>query len=512
MQTQTHNGSTLELVWALWRRRKWLAIVASAAGFLAVASLVYALPDLYRASSTVLVKQEEVSEEFVRSSVADQLESRLHTVGERILSRARLQELINRFGLYPELGKRASSEMLIERMRRDIHIEQEEVRQRWGRGAIVAFTLSYQGWDPRTVAKVTNTLASMYIEENEKLRESQAIATKEFLEKRLEEIKKDLNAQEQRIATFKERHAGELPDQQQANMAALERLNSQLHLNNENQRRARERRARLLDQLHAASASDSSGSSNGTAEQVAELKEDLAQLRTRFSERYPDVVQLKAEIAALENQQATSDGMDASQRIEEDLNAVESELEALKEEEQRLRESIANYEQRIEKAPKLEQRLQSLKRDYEMIKERHSSLLERYQDAQLAEAVERQRGEQFQVLDSAIVPSAPVAPQRVRLLLMGLILSFAVAGGFVVLVEQIDTSFHTVEELHAFTSVPILATIPRIVTRADVWRRRLRHCVVILAVALGLVLVVWGGYRLGDGNEHLVWMLALRSA
>lgn len=512
MHTQTSNSSTIELAWALWRRRKWLAIVVSTAGFLATASLVYALPDLYRASSTVLVKQKEVSEKFVRSSVADQLESRLHAVGERILSRSRLQELIDRFGLYPELRKRASSETLIEHMRRDIHLEQEEVRQQWGRGGIVAFTLSYQGWDPGTVAKVTNTLTSMYIEENEKLRESQAIATKEFLEIRLEEVKRDLHAQEQRIAKFKQRHAGELPEQQQVNMAALERLNSQLHLNNENQRRAKERRERLLDQLHAVSGSGSSGSTNGTAGQVAELKEDLAQLRTRFSERYPDVVQLKAEIAALEHQNTTSDGGGASRRIEKDLNSVESELEALKEEEEQLRESIANYEQRIEKAPKLEQRLQSLKRDYEMIKERHSSLLERYQDAQLAEAVERQKGEQFQVLDAAIAPSAPVAPQRLRLLLMGLILSFAVAGGFVVLAEQIDTSFHTVEELHAFTSVPILTAIPRIVTRADVWRRRFHRCFVILAVALGLALVVWGGYRLGNGNEHLVWMLAQRSA
>lgn len=504
MQNQAHNGTTFELAWALWRRRKWLAIVVSATVFSAMASLVMALPDLYRASATVLVEQEEVSEEFVRSSVADALESRLHAVGERILSRARLQELIERFDLYPDLRKRASPESVIERMRHDIHLEREEVRQQWGRGATVEFTLSYQGWEPQTAAEVTNTLASLHVEENEKIRKRQAVATKEFLGERLEEVEQKLHEQEQKISEFKNRHIGELPEQQEANLAALERFNAQLRINNEDQRRARERREELVEKLRTGSESEGS---NGLAGRVAELKEEMAQLRTRFSDKYPDVVQLKAEIAALERQQE-SDGAAGSGRVEGNLAEVESRIEELKEEEARLREAIAKYERRIERVPKLERELETLTRDYEIIKERHSSLLERYQDAEVAEALEQQQGQQFRILDSAIPPSAPAEPNRLRLMLMGLMLSLAIAAGIVVLAEQIDTSFHSVQELRAFTNVPILAAIPRIVTTADVWRRRLRHSAMILSIVFGLALLVWASYHFGRGNEQLVWLLA----
>src|ERR1043166_395858 len=126
-------------------------------------------------------------------------------------------------------------------MREDIKLELKGVDVKGERRATVAFTISYRGSDPRTVALVTNTLASFYIEENLKVRERQATGTAEFLRVQLDETKKRLDVQERQVSEFKRRHLGELPQQMEPNLATIERLHSQLRLNADNQTRAMER-------------------------------------------------------------------------------------------------------------------------------------------------------------------------------------------------------------------------------------------------------------------------------
>jgi polysaccharide chain length determinant protein (PEP-CTERM system associated) len=512
MQSRT-QGSALELTWRLLGRRKWLATLVFFAAFSAAVSLVMGLPDIYRASATVLVNQEQVSETFARSSVTGEIEPRLHAVSQEILSRVRLQDLIARFDLYPKLRERSPPEALIERMRRDIRLERKQVEQQWGRGVTVAFTLSYQGWEPQTVAQVTNTLASFYVEENEKIRERQAAGTTELLKEQLEDVKTKLEAQERRVNEFKDRHIGELPEQQEANLATLERLNAQLRLNSENQIRAMERREKLREQSAGPGAPRAGGGADRTGDRLARLRQELAELRARFSDKYPDIVRVKSEIAALERGLERANEADMEEPPLRARNpGSRDELEALKQEEQNLRETIAMYQRRVENSPKREQDLQILTRDHVSIKELYASLLKRYEEARLAETLERQKGGQFRVLDSAIPPKEPAGPSRIRLMVMGLMLSLGFAAGAVVLAEQLDTSFHRVEELRTFANLPVLASIPRIVTAADAWRRRLRVSVVAVLAGLGLALIVRASYFLGQKGEQLVWLLAHRGA
>src|SRR5205823_13901903 len=171
----------LDGVLAVWSRRKWLAILAFAAPMAAAASLITFLPNLYRSTATVLVDRQQIPETFVRSTVTSALETRLHTISQDILSRTRLEELIDRFRLYTELRKRVPFEDVIARMRSDIKLDLKSVDARGQREATVAFTISYQGSNPGTVAEVTNTLASFYIEGNLKNRERQATNTAKFL-------------------------------------------------------------------------------------------------------------------------------------------------------------------------------------------------------------------------------------------------------------------------------------------------------------------------------------------
>lgn len=517
MLGEARESRGFEFAWAVWSRRKWLAIPVLAGVFAGAASLVTFLPDVYRSTATVLVERQQVPETLVKPTVTSELEIPLQTITQKILSRSRLEGLISRFDLYPEVRGRASPEELIKRMRSDIQVEFKGVEQRWGRNATIVFTISYQGREWERVASVTNTLASFYIEENREARERQATGTAEFLQSQLQEVTGRLDAQERRVSDFKKQHMGELPQQTEANLAILERLNAQLRLNSDNQTRALERRGGLVKQLAEGESPGSAGGTGGTAERLAKLKQELTELKTRFSDKYPDVIRVKAEIAALEAQLADAkpEGQPEAEpavpagpyvlRLRETLREAEAEIKALKGEEKGLRQAIATYQKRVENAPQREQEFQELSRDYAATKELYSSLLKRYEDAQLAESMEaQQKGEQFRILDPAVASQHPAAPNRSRLLLLSLMLSLGMAVGAVVLAEQLDTSFHSVDDLRTFTSVPVLASIPKIVTAADMRRQRRRACLLALLAMLGLALMVGTGYFVGHGNEQLV--------
>src|SRR5437879_9740629 len=198
MIEETRKQSALDTVLAIWSRRKWLAILAFAAPLAAGVSLIIFLPNIYRSAATVLVDRQQVPESFVQSTVTSTLETRLQTISQEILSRSRLEALINRFALYSVLRTRAPLEDVIERMRGDIKLELKGVEVRGQRQATVAFTISYQGGDANTVSLVTNTLASFYIEENLKVRERLSSGTADFLKVQLAETRKKLRSEERR--------------------------------------------------------------------------------------------------------------------------------------------------------------------------------------------------------------------------------------------------------------------------------------------------------------------------
>lgn len=385
-QNSKYQDSAFRLGGAVWRRRKWLAILAFIAPFAAAVSLIASMPNLYRAKTTILVRQELV-DPAAGTAPAVELEARLQLISEQILSRSRLEQLIERFDLYPALRKKpVSSEQLIERMRRDIRFERRQVELRGGDGATVAFSLSYQGWDPQVAADVVNALAAFYVQENEKIRSS------------------------------------------------------------------RTQTPRGIDLL-------------------AQMQQDLMELRMRYNENYPDIVQLKAEIATL-------------QRLRQQEAARAGSMSAAEAGE--LRERIAEAEASSQSArPALPR-------------------------GAAREAAAETPREQFMVLDPAIAPVLPVAPNRIRLLFMALVLALCIAGGSVLLAEQLDTSFHRRDDLWGFTNVPILASIPRIVTRADIWLRRLRFGLISIVTVTGLALLVRASWFLGQNGDQLVWLLAQR--
>ena len=244
-------------------------------------------------------------------------------------------------------------EEVVERMRDDIRIELKGGAPRNERATTVAFTLSYIGRDPKKVALVANTLASFYIEENLKVRERQAAGTADFLRVQLDNMKRTLEQQEQAVSRFKERHIGELPQQMEANLATLEQLNSQLRLNSDQQIQTSERRAAVQKQIEEAESSVNPGGPRAAAQRLDELRKQLTALRTRYSDMYPDVVRIKAEIAALEEQLQKAELSAGSSRalaspqvaqLRANLDELDARGRSLQAEAKTLHEALARYQ------------------------------------------------------------------------------------------------------------------------------------------------------------------------
>ncbi len=516
--TLTAHNFDLDFAVDAWRRRKWIALAIFAATFAAAATMAVSLPNLYRASATVLVEHRQVSEAFVRPSVTAELETRLQMIREDVMSRTRLTELIRNLNLYPDQRDRVPIEALVARIRTEIDLDIKGVEsQMSGRASTISFTIGYGGRDPETVARVANELARMYVQQNTKIREGQAAGTAEFLKAQLADVRRELDVYERRTSDFRLSHMGELPQQVETNLASLERLNTQLRLNGENQIRLLDRRERLERQRVENAPAPTPKAPSADEERLVKLRRDLDDLRRRFTDEYPDVARLREEVASLEQriarrpadaQPVSPEGVDSAGQISDALADIRTELQSLKDEERMLRQTIAGYEQRVENVPKRQQEFQQLSRDYETTKERYDTLLKRYEEAQLAENLEQgQKVEQFRILDAAIPPRQPVAPNRIRMIVLGFVLAFGLAIAAIVAAEKLDTAFHAIDDLRAFVSVPTLASVPRIQSRADRRRRRRIAALATLSAAVALTAIVAGSRYVARGNEQIVRMM-----
>ena len=496
MQAQDQNDSAFGALARLWKRRKWQALSVFVVAFAATASFVAALPDIYSSTATVLVNQQLPTPDAGNGPGGQGQDSRLDAVSEEVLSRDRLLALVQRFDLYPDLRKHSSEEGLLTRMRQDIQVQRKSGPQQWGQDPTFAFTLSYQGWSPKQVAEVTNALADSYVDQNNRMRSQQASVTLATLQSQLSDIKRKLDAQGQRINAFRASHLGELPEQQATSLAMLQQLDGQLHENAQSL-------TQTLQQRQAAASQKYSGGQSDDVSDLPALEDQLAALRSRYTDQYPDVVRLKQQIAALKKLQDDRAASAPAEAAQNDPTA-DSSLKSYQDEDDRLRTEIAGYQARLENMPVREQQLQSLMQGYAETQDVYSQLLKRYEQTPLPSSPNGQ----YRVLERAIVSNDASGPNRLRLLLLCLVASLGLAAALVFLLEQLDPSFHSIDELRAFSRVPVVANIPLIVTRQDIWRSRLRFGTAAVSILVLTLVAAQGFSMLGRGNTGLVWMLS----
>lgn len=518
-------------------RRRWPMIAAVFVTVLAgAASFALSLPNLYRATALVLVER-STSESIVRAPVSGELESRLYVIKQEILSRDRLLELIERFDLYPDLRQRAGLQEVLTRARNDILVQPAGPEQVSGRSKTVSFTLSYTSDRRETVAGVTNAVAAFYVQQNDRMRSDEAIRTSQFLREQLAAARAQLDRHEGAVHKYTTQYTGELPQQFGVNLATLERLNTQLRLNGEQQLRVSEQRDTLVDALRETSVvarapageADVSAESLERLRQIDEQRQKLSQAETQFTARHPDVVRLREQLVAMEREREQAQAVAERIRAAADavtqaaaladpvapmppprrrtMEGLEAELTRLRQDDAGVRRAIAALERRLESAPQRQQEYDAVTRDYAAAKEMHDSVLKRYGDAQFTERMETDRaGERFRILDAALPPEGPAAPNRMRLLLMGLLLAGAGAAAAALAREHFDTAFHSVDDVRAFTTVPVLISIPPIGPVPT--RRRITVALATMATLAVIALAAIGAAYVAGGNDTLVRLIA----
>jgi polysaccharide biosynthesis transport protein len=467
-------------------RRRWvLAAVVFGSVLASAAAFALSLPDLYRASAVVLVER-RLQDTLVRADGSDEVESRLLVIKQEVLSRARLTDLVNRFDLYPDLRVGGDMSVALEQVRRDIHLDRTGPEQVSSLGRTVAFNLTFTGSSQTGVADVTNALAAFYVAQNHQMRSEEAARTTQFLEAQMKEARAHLDKNETQVEAYTARHAGELPQQVEVNLAMLERLNTQLRLNSEQQMRALDQRDKLFDVPGGVPALRVPEGASPETIRLARLKVDLAQLEG-FPDKYPDVRRLKDEISTLEKDaearragvpapgaEGTVRGTARPANGARTIEGLDAQINLLRAGEATLRQTIATVERRLESVPYRQNEFASLSRNHEATRAQYESLRKEYETAQLAQSVETSnQGDRFRIMEAAVPPTGPSGPRRLRLLIMGLFGAALAASVVVLLREQFDTSFHSIDDLRRFSRVPVLVAIPRMESSvATNWTQR----------------------------------------
>lgn len=568
---ESESGKDLREYLATLRRHKGqiAAVAVALAGF--SIALAVGLPPVYRASATILVQEQEVPPDLVRSTITSFADERIQVIGQQVMTRAVLLELVEKHDLYPKFRKRVPDDEIVERMRKDINLTTIDatISER-GSGrrvnATIAFRIAYNSPNPESAQRVANALASLYLNENMKARQQSAAETTAFLTQEADRLARHIQEIESNLAGFKRRYAGRLPETAAVNMQIAERTEAELlrlereismlqdrRLSLESQLAfvkpsapvatnkagesvlAPEERLRALQAQYASASAvygadhpdirrmrreiaglkaetGASGSDREIIEKRRKLEAELATLRERYSDDHPDVQRLKRSIAALEapdaRDPASSQGKpkrgapEAGEKADNPAyvalaNEIESakrqiaQLNALRDD---LRAKQRTYDARLLQTPEIEREYRELTRDYDNAQERYREVKAKQMQAEVAQELEKDRkAERFVLGEPATLPKKPASPNRLQILLVGLVASLGGGVGLAFLRDAIDPSVKGPLELARIARLPVLTAIPYIETREERnarWRRNTAVAALGVLIAVAFLLAI----------------------
>ncbi len=525
-----------------YRGRMGMVIVAMIVASIGVA---FGLPPVYRSSATILIEQQEIPTDLVRSTITSFADQRIQVISQRVMTRANLMDIIKKYNLYPDDQKTEPTEVLVENMHKDIKmntISADVVDPRSGRPtqATIAFTVSYDSESPGLAQKVANELVSLYLNENLKSRTEATEQTSDFLSDEARKLSELITDSEKKLAEFKTANADELPELSGLNMQVLDRAERDMLDVDRDMRSLRERKAYLEAQIAQVSETTSLYAKTGerllgpedrlkqlqtsyvsllsnygadhpdvvrarkeidalkkevggvdTADSLRDrrkiLEDDLEAARKKYGAEHPDVKRLQRELSVLDDNiaQATINKSVASTeepnnpafiQLQSQIKSAEIELAALSAKKDALSQKMQDYEGRLARTPQVERQFRALTRDYENAWGKYKELKAKQMEAQLAQVMETERkGERFTLIEPPELPEKPLKPNRMAVLVLGVVFSFAGGVGTVAVSETTDATVRGVRGVSLLLNSPPLAAIPRIDTEADRQRRRRRR-------------------------------------
>ena len=477
-------------------RRRWIYVATLLpAAILTAVFLAFALPPLYLASGTILLEQASVPQDMVRTTVTTYADQRIELVQRRVMTIENLTTLVEDFDPYPddhELSDRAKARQVSENTR----IEKVDPVTLEPLAESSAFSIHYYNPNAQIVADMANRLVELFLAYNRTARTERASQTHRFLQAQSSEVEQRVELLEQRLADFKTEYGDAIPEAQARNLGALDRTVRDLDALQRQMRVAEERKALLELQLTEVSPNlfDEMG---GWQAELAQLRSELAEAQQRYTDNHPDVRRLRRSIAALgeraavtpESQQQVPDNPEYL-RVASQLETVDGELGALRVTANRARQQIASYERRLVMAPNVEREYRQLVREHDIAQGQFFDIQSKLAEAALAQTLETEdQGERFSLIRAPTRPSAPDSPNRVGIILLGIVLGAALSGGTVALKESVDPSIRSMRDLSEITDIKPIGVVPIMLNRTDRRARSLVWSVVVAAIAIAVILL-----------------------
>jgi polysaccharide chain length determinant protein (PEP-CTERM system associated) len=464
-------------------RRKWVVVASIVIAITAAWTYCFVATKLYRSEALLLVENQRLAESYVQGVVERNVEQKIFLIQRQITSHELLRQAVRQFGLYPTIAQEYGEDAAIAELADAITVEMVAKERKGnfiGKNGIDAFTISFLHEDPGTAMNVTDWIALKFVEENMKVREETAEGTSEFLDDEVRKVKLELERREDDISRFKAQHMGELPQQMEANLRALDRLQIELNTGNEATQRLSDRSSLVQKAIqdYQRFGKTNPALTSGTLDpdplfrRLKEVREKLVKLKSEFWEGYPEVVLTKEELSQIEKELVELYGTDVLkpgekpldpylQELKRQQSELNTELALLKQRRGYLLSEQKSYERRIEKAPEVEQALLILERDYNNVKNSYTSLLDKRLNARVVENLEKhQKAGNFRILDSANFPRAPVFPNQRRIYLFGLVLGCGLGIALIIMREQLNPQFRKPEDVEYMLGPQLLAVIP----------------------------------------------------
>lgn len=550
---------------AVAKRRKKRAILVFLALAIITLATVFLWPSVYRSSATILIEQQEIPNDLVRSTITSYADQRLQIISQRVMTRTNLMGVIEKYSLYPDDIKDEPIEVIIEEMHEAIKMETisaDVIDPRSGQptSATIAFSLSFDYEDPSVAEKVANELTSLYLNENMKNRRETTIEASDFLDAEAEKTSTTIEGIENRLAAFKQANVNLLPEMKETNVQIIDRtqrdladverqlrslsdrkisLSASIEQVSPNTTLYAESGARIpskIDRLKELETTIISMTSmysaahpelkrmkkeyealrselveGGESTQALDLRADLQRklqklsheltsTKQKYSVTHPDVVRLESEVRAtramlLDNREAeklaTTPDNPAYLQLQAQLDSVDADIESLRKTHSDLEKSLADYQQRILHSPGVEKEYKMLMRDYENAWNQYRTLKGKQMDAQLALTLESERkGEKFTLIEPPVKAEKPIKPNRIAILVIGLLLALGGGFGVAILLEKIDDAIYDRRSIVMLLKTEPLISIPCIITLADYKRKRRQTIIVSTSVVVVSTLLV----------------------
>lgn len=469
---------------SMFRRRWVLILVLTVIGGPLAYAVSYLVPVKYESQTLVLVQQPTVPTSYVSPVDNTGISERLASMQQQILSRARLEPIIRRLGLFSKDLDKVPMDDLVARLQDAIEVKAVQPMAETRATSLPGFSVAVTLDNPQTAQQVCTAVTSLFIEQNLQLRQEHSEDTTDFLTQQLNGAKEQLDAQDAKLAAFQTRYLGTLPENEQMNLNILSSLNGQLQSVTQAQSGTQQGKSftesMLSEQLALWHQSQSENNPETLAQQLVHLQTQLAELRVRYTDDYPDVIKTKNDIAALQARIAKSGQTQAADtttvkpqagtiepmqiaHLRAQLRGYDETLAMQTKEQEKLNEAIKLYEGRIQSTPAIQQQYKELTRGYQTALESYNDLLKKRDSAAMATSLERQqRSEQFTVLDPANLPDEPSFPNRPKFALGGVAGGLFAGFGLALLLGLRDTSMRTERDVELSLRLPVLCVIPSV--------------------------------------------------